>query len=70
MSETATRVMATKVNSLMMVESGGTAMSYADAQSFLKNNTCFPVDTSTCAYCLVAHNVIWWMASLPSTSPL
>ena len=33
MSKTATRALAAKVNSLSMVEAGGSAMSYADAQA-------------------------------------
>ena len=33
-SETAARALTTKVDSLSMVEAGGTAMSYADAQAF------------------------------------
>ena len=36
-SETAARALAAKVDSLSMVEAGGTTMSYADAQAFLKN---------------------------------
>ena len=67
-SKTVTRAMATKVDSLSMVESGGAAMSYADAQSFLKNDTCFLADTSACTYCLVAHSVLVDMMMGP-TSP-
>ena len=33
-------------------------MSYADTQAFLKNDTCFPLDTSSCAYHLVAHSIL------------
>ena len=69
MSKTAARAMATKVNHLTMVESGGAAMSYTDAQAFLKNNTKFPVDSSTCAYCLAAHIVLVNIMLMRPTSP-
>ena len=49
-SETAARALAAKLDSLSMVEAGGSAMSYADAQSFLKNDANFPPDASSCAY--------------------
>ena len=58
MSKTATRALAAKVDSLSMVEARGSAMSYADAQAFLKNDACFLPDTSSCAYCLAAHSVL------------
>ena len=57
-SETATRALATKVDDSSMVEVGGSAMSYADAQVFLKNDASFPPDTSSCAYCLATHSVL------------
>ena len=57
-SETATRALATKVDSLSMVEARGSAMSYTDAQAFLKNDACFLPDTSSCAYCLAAHSML------------
>ena len=41
-----------------MVEAGGSTMSYADAQAFLKNDANFPPDTSSCAYRLVAHSML------------
>ena len=56
-SETAARALATKVDSLSMVESGGSAMSYADAQAFLKNDASFLPSTSSCAYHLAAHSM-------------
>ena len=58
MSKMATRALAAKVDSLSMVEAGGSAMSYANAQAFLKNDVSFPPDTSSCAYCLAAHSVL------------
>ena len=57
-SEMATRALAAKVDSLSMVEAGGSAMSYADAQAFLNNDASFPLDTSSCAYRLAAHSVL------------
>ena len=57
-SKIATRALAAKVDSLSMVEAGGSAMSYANAQVFLKNGTNFLPDTSSYAYCLAAHSVL------------
>ena len=57
-SEMATRALATKVDSLSMVEAGGSAMSYTDAQAFLKNDACFLPDTSSCAHCLAVHSIL------------
>ena len=58
MSETAARALAAKADSLSMVEAGGSAMSHADAQAFLKNDASFPPDTSSCAYHLATHIVL------------
>ena len=33
-------------------------MSYTNAQAFHKNDMSFPVDTSACTYCLVAHSLL------------
>ena len=57
-SEMATRALAAKVDSLSMVEVGGSTMSYANAQVFLKNDANFPPNTSSCAYCLAAHSML------------
>jgi hypothetical protein len=57
-SEKASKAVAAKVQRLVAVESGGTAMSYADAEIFLKNDTSFPGDTASCAYRLAAHSVL------------
>ena len=57
-SKMATRALAAKVDSISMVEAGGSAMSYADTQAFLKNDVSFPPDTSSCAYCLAAHSML------------
>ena len=57
-SKMAARALAAKVDSLSMVEAGGSAMSYANAQVFLKNDTNFPPNTSSCAYHLAAHSVL------------
>ena len=57
-SEMAARALAAKVDSLSMVEAGSSAMFYANAQVFLKNDANFPPDTSSCAYCLAAHSML------------
>ena len=57
-SETASKAVAARVQRLVAVESGGTAMSYADAELFLKNEASFPGDTASCAYRLAAHSVL------------
>jgi hypothetical protein len=57
-SEKASRSVAAKVQRLVAVESGGTAMSYSDAELFLKNDTSLPGDTASCAYRLAAHSVL------------
>jgi hypothetical protein len=57
-SETASKAAAAKVQRLVAVESGGTAMSYSDAELFLKNEASFPGDTASCAYRLAAHSVL------------
>jgi hypothetical protein len=57
-SETASKAVAAKVQRLVAVESGGTAMSYSDAELFLKNETSFPGDTASCSYRLAAHSVL------------
>ena len=57
-SETAAKAVAAKVQRLVAVESGGTAMSYADAEIFLKNDASFPGDTASCGYRLAAHSVL------------
>ena len=58
MSKTAARVLATKVDSLTMVEARGSAMCYADAQAFLKNDMSFLPDTSSCAYHLATRSML------------
>jgi hypothetical protein len=57
-SETTAKAVAAKVQRLVAVESGGTAMSYADAEIFLKNDASFPGDTASCGYRLAAHSVL------------
>jgi hypothetical protein len=57
-SETASKAVAARVQRLVAVESGGTAMSYADAELFLKNEASFPGDTASCAYRLAAHSIL------------
>jgi hypothetical protein len=57
-SEAASKAVAAKVQRLVAVESGGTAMSYSDAELFLKNDASFPVDTNSCAFRLAAHSVL------------
>ena len=66
-SETASKAVAAKVQRLVAVESGGTAMSYADAEVFLKNDTSFPGDTASCAYRLAAHSVLVYIMMGPMT---
>ena len=59
MSKMSARALAVKVDSLSMVEAECTAMSsYADAQAFLKNDTSFLPDTSSCTYYLATHRVL------------
>lgn len=57
-SEPASKAVAAKVQRLVTVESGGTAMSYSDAEKFLKNDASFPVDTTACGFRLAAHSVL------------
>ena len=49
---------AQKVSHLVTVESGGAAMSFADAREFQKSDTNFPVTTAVCGHCLAAHSVL------------
>ena len=58
MIELATRAMAAKVEWLRAVEPGGMAMTYSDAEIFLKNDSQIPANTTTCAYHLAAHNLL------------
>jgi hypothetical protein len=57
-SETASKAVGAKVQRLVAVESGGTAMSYSDAELFLKNDAAFPSNTASCAYRLSAHSIL------------
>ena len=58
MSEKASKAVAAKVQRLVAVESGGTAMSYSDAELFLKSEASFPGDTASCSYRLAAHSIL------------
>ena len=58
MIKTAARAMATKLEWHKAVESGWTAMSYSDAEIFLKNGSHFPANITTCAYPLAAHSLL------------
>ena len=49
---------ALKVSHLVMVESGGAAMSFTDAWEFQQSDTTFPVTTATCGHCLATHSVL------------
>ena len=50
--------MAMKLEPLKAVESGGTAMSYSDAEIFLKNDLHFPANTTMCTYHLTTHSLL------------
>ena len=50
--------MAMKLDCLKAVEAGGTAMSYSNANLFLKSDMHFPANTTTCAYHLAAHSLL------------
>ena len=56
-SETGARAVATRVNKLVAVESGSAAMSYADAELFMVDDSTFPTDTTQCSYHLEVHSV-------------
>ena len=58
MLELGARPMATKLDRLKAIESGGTAMSYSDAEIFLKSDMHFPADTTACTYHLAAHSLL------------
>ena len=58
MLEPGARSMAAKLDRLKAVEAGGTAMSYSDADLFLKSDTHFPADTTACAYRLASHSLL------------
>jgi hypothetical protein len=57
-NEPAARALAAKVEQLTAVESSNTAMSYADAEIFLKNDALFQADSPSCAYCLATHSIM------------
>ena len=52
------RAMALKVSHLVMVESGGAAMSFADAKQFQESDVKFPVTTVACGHRLAAHSIM------------
>ena len=42
----------------MAVELGSTAMSYANTELFMVDESTFPLDTSQCRYCLEVHSIM------------
>ena len=57
-SEMGARAVATRVDKLVAVESGSAAMSYADAELFMVDDSTFPTDTTQCGYRLKAHSMM------------
>ena len=49
---------ALKVSHLVMVESGGAAMSFADAKQFQESDIKFPATTVACGHCLATHSIM------------
>ena len=58
MIKTSAWAMALKVSHLVMVESGGVAMSFTDAKEFQQSDVKFPATTVACGYCLTTHSVM------------
>ena len=58
MIEPVAQAMATKLEHLKAIESGGTAMGNTDAKIFLKSDLHFPADTTACAYHLATHSLL------------
>ena len=56
--ETSARAVAQKVAHLVTVESGGAAMSFADAKQFQESDVKFLVTTVACGHRLAAHSVM------------
>ena len=50
--------MAAKLDCLKAMELGGMAISYFNAEIFLKSDLHFLADTTACAYCLAAHSLL------------
>ena len=59
MSKMAARALAAKVDSLSMVEAGGSAISYADAQAFLKNEQ-ISRQTPAPVHIALPLTACWW----------
>jgi hypothetical protein len=57
-SEASARAVALRVTKLVAVESGSSAMSYSDAETFLVDESTFPADTTACGYRLQAHSIL------------
>jgi hypothetical protein len=57
-SEASARAVALRVTKLVAVESGSSAMSYADAETFMVDESTFPADTTACGYRLQAHSIL------------
>ena len=49
---------ALKVSHLVMVESGGAAMSFADVKQFQESDIKFPATTAACGHHLTAHSMM------------
>ena len=56
--ETSACAVALKVSHLVMVESGGVAMSFTDVKQFQESDVKFPATTAACGHHLAAHSVM------------
>ena len=56
--EKSAHAVALKVSHLVMVESGGAAMSFADAKQFQESDVKFPATTAACGHHLAAHSIM------------
>ena len=56
--EPSTHTVAQKVSHLVTVESGGAAMSFADACEVQQSDTKFPATTAACGHCLATHSIL------------
>jgi hypothetical protein len=57
-SETSARAVSLRVTKLVAIESGSSAMSYSNAETFLVDKSMFPANTTACGYRLQAHSIL------------
>ena len=57
-SEGSAHAVTCQVNKLVAVEPGSAAMSYADAEIFMVDESTFLTDIMQCGYCLEAHSIM------------